>query len=237
MKLFNLSCPLASILFLACLSASLPLFTASSQESRNAVVSPVDTFMVLVAVRPIDEIKQDIEVLDALRSRKKAQLDELNAQKQRGEAEIDQKAKEISLLESRQDVAEKENKDGDVAALKSQIEGVKRIHDLLKERQGLFSTEIDAAEAALDYAKAAEEMFDREIALAKKRQELSTQAGAGGSKSFVAGSNRALLDQENAVLEAQVEKLKRQEKMLSEERDVVKAQQSLAEMQGRLLPK
>jgi hypothetical protein len=226
---------LRQVLILAGLAA--PTVSTGLSQAPQQVVSPVDTFMVIVPARPINEIKQDIEVLDALRARKKAQLDELKTQKVKGESEIDLKASEINLLKSRQDAADQQNNDAEVGSLKNQINGVDRIRDLLKERQDLYSAEISAAEAALDYAKAAEDMFDKEIALAKKREELTSQVGAGAGKSFVAGGNQALLNFENSVLSAQSEKLKKQEKMLSEDRDVVEKQQELAEMQGRMLAK
>ena len=211
--------------------------SATSQGLQGAVVTPVDTFMVIVPVRPVNEIKQDIQVLDAYRARAKARLDDRKEQMRKVESEIELKGKEITLLESRQDLAENEKKEAQAESLKVQIEGVERIRDLLEQRKELYSAEVSAAEAAVAYAGAAEDMYDKEIALAKKREDLANQPGAGGTKSIIAGSNRALFELENSVLQAQMEKLSKQEKALSKDQDVVEQQQKLAEIQGRLLTK
>jgi hypothetical protein len=211
--------------------------SAPSQGLQGAVVTPVDTFMVIVPARPVNEINQDIQVLDAYRARAKARLDDLKEQMRKVESEIELKGKEITLLESRQDLAENEKKEAQAESLNVQIEGVERIRDLLEQRKELYSAEVSAAEAAIAYASAAEDMYDKEIALAKKREDLANQAGAGGTRAILAGSNRALFELENSVLEAQMEKLSKQEKALTIDQDVVEQQQKLAEMQGRLLTK
>jgi hypothetical protein len=232
----HVAAPLRTGFFLTGLCA-LAVTSAPAQGSQGPVVSAVDTFIVIVPARPVTEIKQDIEVLDSYRARAKARLPELKDQIRKVESQIELKEKEISLLETRQDAAEKEEKEAEVASLKTQIEGAERIRDLLKERTELYSEEIGAAEAAVDYAIVAEDMFDKEIALSKKREDLAKQSGAGGGKTFVSSGNPALLELENSVLDAHIQKLKMQEKTLSEEKDVVEQQQRIAEMQGRMLAK
>jgi hypothetical protein len=232
----HVAAPLRKGFFLAGLCA-LAVTSAPAQGSQGSVVSAVDTFIVIVPARPVNEIKQDIEVLDAYRARAKARLPELKDQIRKVESQMELKEKEISLLETRQDAAEKEEKEAEAATLKTQIEGAERIRDLLKERRELYSEEIGAAEAAVDYAVVAEDMYDKEIALSKNREDLAKQAGTGGSKTFVSSSNPALLELENSVLDAHIQKLKLQEKTLSEEKDVVEQQRKIAEMQGRMLAK
>lgn len=226
--------PLRKVPFLV-LVATLGVAAATSQGQQGGVVASVDTFMVIVPVRSIEDIKKDVEVLDAYRVRAKGRMGDLKEQSRKVETEIGMKEKEIELLESREDAADNEKKTAEVAALKAQIKGVEMIKDLLELRKDLYSAETSAAEAVVDYAAAAQDMYDKEMTLAQKRKERGDQAGGGGTKSSVAAGNRALFELENSVLQAQVVKLSKQEKMLSRERDVAEVQQKIAEMQAKIL--
>jgi hypothetical protein len=216
---------------------SLAVAAASSQGTPAAAVSPIDTFMVVAPVRSATDIKQDMVPLDAYRSHAKARHEEIREQIKKLEAEIELKGKEIKLLEARQDLAEKEKKDAEAESLKAQISGVEQIRDLLEQRKDVCTSELDAVDAALEYAAAAQNLYDEEIVLAKKREEITAQANASKAKVPLFGSNRFLFEIENAVLEAQIKKLKKEDKAISKEQDAVEQRQKLAEMQAKYLPK
>jgi hypothetical protein len=210
---------------------------ASAQGPGAVVVTPVDTFMLIVPVRPVDEIKKDIDMIQAYRSRSKARLYDAKDQVLRIGKLIEVKEKEIEMLESRAETADKEKKEAEVTALKTQIAGVEMIRDLLKRRKDMRSADVDAAEAATDYSQAAEETYARELALAKKRQERTAQAGAGGNRVSLAATDQVIREFESSVLESQVDMLKKQEKAASLERDLVEQQIKLAEEQGKFVSK
>ena len=226
--------PLRKVSFLVVL-ATLGVAAATSQGQQGGVVTTVDTFMVIVPVRSIEDIKKDVGVIDAYRVRAKARIGDLNEQSRKVETEIGMKEKEIELLESREDAADNEKKTAEVASLKAQIKGVEMIKDLLELRKDLYSAETSAAEAVVDYAAAAQDMYDKEIALAQKRKERSDQAGVAGAKASAAAGDRVLFELENTVLQAQIVKLSKQEKMLSCEREVAEVQQKISEMQAKIL--
>ena len=88
--------------------------TASSQAVPVGAVSQVDTFAVVVAPRPVEDIKRDIDVIQATRARAKASLQTATDAVQKLETQIDAKKKEIDTLEAWQDAADKEKKDVEV---------------------------------------------------------------------------------------------------------------------------
>jgi hypothetical protein len=226
--------PLRKVSFLVMLG-TLGVAAATSQGQPGGVGSAVDTFVVIEPARSIDEIKKDVEVLDAYRVRAKARIGDLKEQSRKVETEIEAKEKSIDLLEAREDAADKEKKSAEVAALKAQIEGEERMKELLELRKDLFSAETSAAEAVVDYAAAAQDMYDKEIGLAQKQKERREQPGVAGAKASVAAGNRVLLELETSVLQAQIAKLSKQEKMLSREREVAEVQLKIAEMQAKFL--
>ena len=72
--------------------------TASSQAVPVGAVSQVDTFAVVVTPRPVEDIKRDIDVVQATRARAKASLQTATDAVQKLETQIDAKKKEIDPL-------------------------------------------------------------------------------------------------------------------------------------------
>ena len=206
-------------------------------SQATGVVSPVDTFAVIVPARTIDEIKADLDATDGVRARAKTRLENAKEQVRKTESDIATKKKEIDVLESRMDAADKEKKDTVVAAFKVQISGVENLRDLLKRRLDTRSAEVDAAEGVVDYTDVAGSLFEKEMSLAKKRQERASVTASGGLPAALANLDKEIREQELSVLDAQVDRLKKQEKSLSLERDLVKQQMKLAEAQAKLLEK
>jgi chromosome segregation ATPase len=197
----------------------------------NGVVSPVDTFAVIVPARPAGEISADLDAIVALRTRARARLDNAKEQVRKTEADITTKKKEIDVLEAREDAADKGKNDTVVTAIKKQIKGVENLIDLLKRRLNTRSADVEAAEGLVDYADAATTMYKKELDLAKKNAERASELKSGTPKSTLVQLDQTIREQEIAFLEAQVDRLKKQENSLSLERDLVKEQMKLAEAQ------
>ncbi len=208
--------------------------TVLSQPVRVGVVSQVDTFAVVVPFRPVTDIKKDIEAVQANRTHAKAWLQTATDAVKTLEAQIEVKKKEIDTLEALQDSADSHKNDIEVAALKVQTEGVEKILDLLKEQKKLHSLEVDAAEATIDYADAAVSAFEKETALAEKRQERSAATKPESSQASLAVADKAIYELEASVLEAQMQSLKKQDRCVSCQEDLVKQQSDVAEAQAKI---
>ncbi len=208
--------------------------TASSQAVPVGAVSQVDTFAVVVTPRPVEDIKRDIDVVQATRARAKASLQTATDAVQKLETQIDAKKKEIDTLEAWQDAADKEKKDVEFAALKAQIAGVEKILDLLKEQKKMHSLEMDAAQAVIDYADVAVSAYETESALAEKRQERSATAKSGNAPASLALVDKAISELEMNVLDLQLKSLKKQDRYVSCQQDLVKQQSDVADAQAKI---
>jgi hypothetical protein len=210
---------------------------AVAQDPAPGVVTPVDTFVVIVPARPVEEISKDIEVLQMYRARAKVLMEDAKTQVLKIESLIDLKEKELKLLESRMEAAEKEKREAEAAALKSQTEGVERIQELLGLRKEMHEASIAAAEAVVAYVGAAEDTYEQEIVLAKKRGERTAQAGSGGAAAALAITDQRIREMETDLLNSQSATLSKQETSISRQEDLVEARQKLAAAQAALIAK
>ena len=210
---------------------------AFSQDPGAGVVTPVDTFTVIVPLRTLDDIKKDIEMIQVARTRSKARLYEAKEQVLKLEKQIELKEKETKVLESRSDVAEKEKREGDVASLKLQIEGVEKILDLLEIKKDMHSADVDLAEGTAEYCQVAEDMYERESALTKKRQERIDLEKAGMDSTARATTEKVIREFEDGFLESRVQKLKLEERAVSREQDLTRLQLKVAKAQAKLREK
>ncbi len=207
--------------------------TAIAQTVPVGVISQVDTFAVVVTPRPVEDIKKDIDAVQANRARAKAWRQTATDAVQKLQTQIDVKKKEIDTLEAWKDSADAANKDVEVAALKAQIAGVENILDLLNEQKKMHTLEVDAADATIDYADAAVSAFENESALAAKRQERDAVVKSGGAKEALAALDKAVREMEVTLLDLQSKSLNKQDRVVSSQQDLVKQQSDVAEAQTK----
>ncbi len=207
---------------------------ALSQAVRVGVVSQVDTFAVVVPSRPVEDIKKDIDAVQAKRTHANAWAQTAKDAVQKLDAQIQVKNVEIDTLEAWEDAADKQNHDVEVAALKAQAAGVEKIVDLLKEQKNMHSLEVESAEATIAYVDAAVSAFEKEIALAEKRQERAAVAKSGTAPSSLADIDKAIRALEVSLLDLQVSSLKQQDRCVSSLQDLVKQQTDVAEAQAKI---
>jgi hypothetical protein len=211
-----------------------PTLSALAQKPGAAVVTPVDTFSVIVPLRATEEITKDIGTVQSERTRSKAQLYEAKEKVVKLEKQIEVKENEVKLLESRIEVADKEKRPEEVKNLKEQIAGAEKITDLLEKQKDMYAAEVEAAEAAIESYQSAEEMYDQETALTKKRLERADAEKSGMDSVARAASNKIIREFEDGYLESQVQKLKKQERSASLERDFVELKIKVAEAQAKV---
>jgi hypothetical protein len=219
------------------LLATVAVSIGSAQMPGVGIVTPIDTINVIVPGRSVDEIKKDLEMIQSHRTRAKATLIEAEAQVRRIEKQIEAKEAETKSLESLVDSAKQAKRESDVTALKAQIDGVEKIVDLLDMRKDMRSAEVKAAEATVDYAQAAEDMFEREIAVMKKRDERLAQGKTHADSVALSVMDRMMRELEGGFLESRITALKKHERLLSREIDLAERQMKVTEAQNAFLEK
>jgi chromosome segregation ATPase len=213
---------------------ALPAGIARSQVIQVGIVSQVDTFAVVVSPRAVEDIKKDIDAVQANRAHAQAWKQTATDAVQKLEKLIDVKKKEIDTLEALQDSADAAKKDVEVAALKAQTKGVENILDLLKEQKKMHSLEVEAAAATIDYADAAVSAFEKESALATKRQERMAAAKSGSAPGALAELDKAIRELETSFLDLQSKSLDKQDRFVSSQQDLVKQQSDVADAQAKI---
>ena len=207
--------------------------TAFCQTVHLGVVSQVDTFAVVVSPRPVEVIKKDVEAAQANSAHAKSWLQAATASVQKLDTQIEVKKKEIDTLAALQDSADAHNNDVEVAALKAQSKGVDKIVDLLKEQKKMHELEVDAAQATIDHADAAAAALAQEIALAQKRQERESAVKSKVAPASIAVIDKAVRELEINLLDLQLKSLKKQDRCVSCQQDLVSQQSDVAEAQAK----
>ncbi len=98
----------------------------------------------------------------------------------------------------------------------------------------MHSLEVESAEATIAYVDAAVSAFEKEIALAEKRQERAAVAKSGTAPSSLADIDKAIRALEVSLLDLQVSSLKQQDRCVSSLQDLVKQQTDVAEAQAKI---
>ncbi len=216
------------------------LFTilALSEPARTQVQpstagsAAVDTFIVVVPLRPDEEIKKDVESLKAVRSQAKLRLDRARENVSTIETQIATKEKDLDALEGALDTLDSDTKAQEIVDLKKKIAGLEKFRDLLELRKELREGEAAAAAAVIAYTEAQEEMYTNEAALAKKRADRATLVKRPGSYADVASLTTAVKEMESDVLDQWEHALDKHKDSLSAEQDFVDLLKKLAKAQS-----
>jgi hypothetical protein len=201
-------------------------------QSSNAASAAVDTFIVVVPLRPEAEIKKDIESLNAVRSQAKLRLARANETVSTLATQIATREKDLDALEGALDTLDSDTKAQEIVDLKKKIAVLEKFRDLLELRKELREGEADAAKAVIAYTEAQEEMYSGEIALAKKRADRETLLKKPGSSADVASLTATIKDMESDVLDQWEHALDKHKDSLSEEQDFVDLLKKLAKAQS-----
>lgn len=204
-----------------------------SAAAAQASPAAVDSFLVLVPLRPLESIREDVDRarLDAQGARDaRGVAEELNL---RNQALIDEQKLAIERLNDRVKAAKDAKREAEVVALEAEKRGAERVKDLLERRKALREAEIDLAKAGLALAEAAERAAALEAELAGQRAAAGAATDVPGSGGLAA--RRVLRELEKRTLEAMKALADRRVDHAERERQVAERRLQTLAAQSRLL--
>jgi chromosome segregation ATPase len=214
--------------------ASLLCFTGGADapaQPKQSAPALADTFIAVVPRRPIEEIKKDIEHMNALRREAKLHLEKAQEEVRTLESVLKARQADLDALEAHLDTLDSEKSVNEIADLKRKIALLEKIRDLLDVRKDVREGEVDAAKATVAYTEAQEEFYDLEITLLAKKNDRAEVAKKPGSAADLAALDRIIKELEDDVLERWGKALKKHEDSVSEEQDLLGLIKKLAEAQ------
>jgi chromosome segregation ATPase len=200
-------------------------------QPKQSAPALADTFIAVVPRRPLEEIKKDIEHMNALRREAKLRIEKAQEEVRTLESILKARQADLDALEAHLDTLDSEKSANEIADLKRKIAFLEKIRDLLEVRKDVREGEVDAAKATVAYTEAQEEMYDLESTLVTKRSDRAEVAKKPGSAADLAALDRIIKELEDDVLERWGKALKKHDDSVSEEQDLRGLIKKLAEAQ------
>jgi hypothetical protein len=217
-----------SFVTLVVLSSSVTLLAAQEPAVPATPVAPrrpvMDAGTTLVPPRSVDRIQAELDL--AKRNARLADGDEAAAleRKSRAEAQTEVKKHEISTIEAKMKLADKEKNEAQKASLTSEKTVAERDKERLERLADLVSAEVEVADKRAAFARAGQKALEAELELARQRDARSRLTTPGPEATKL---DQTILDLASKVLEAQRDRadaeadLVGKEKQLAERRIAV----------------
>ncbi len=203
---------------------------APAQPTQSAPAI-VDTFVAVVPRRPIEDIKKDIEQVNAQRMQAKHRQAQAEDEVRTLENIISVREKDLEALGGYLDTLDSDKKSGEIAIVKRKIALLEKVRDLLEIRKKVRAGEVESAKATVAYTEAQEEVYELEGTLVTKRSDRVDIAKKPGSSTDLAAIDLAIKRMEVEVLERWEKALKKHDESVSEEQDFLGLLNKLAEAQ------
>jgi hypothetical protein len=217
----------SSFVTLVALSSSVMRLVAQ-EPAVPAPVAPrhpvMDAGTTLVPPRSADGIQAEIDL--AKRNARLADADKTAAldRKSKAEAQTEVKKHEISTIEARMKLADKEKNEAQKASLASEKTVAERDKERLERLADLVSAEVEVADKRAAFSRAGQKALEAELELARRRDARSRLTTPGPEATKL---DQAILELASKVLEAQRDRadaeagLVDREKQLAERRIAV----------------
>ncbi len=200
-------------------------------QPTEAAPAIVDTFIAVVPLRSLQDIKADGERAGALRNQAKQR----RAQAQEGVLTLDNmikaRKKDLAAFEGYLDALDADTKAGEIATMKQKTALLEKLLDLLELRKNVREGEVESAEATVAYTEAMEELYSLEGQLATKRNDRAELSKKKASSADRGELDLAIKQMESEVLERWDKMLKKHEDSVSEEQDYIGLLKKLADTQ------
>ncbi len=201
-------------------------------------MSMTDSLLVLVPMRPSDDIRRDLETQKTRQIMAVADITNAKMMQVRAETEIKLKESQLQTIDASLDLAKKEKDE----VQKREWESRKRLaqleKDLLQRREALRSKEIELAEASRAFADASSKVYDLELALAGKRdqrRDFMTRSLTAEVIAAMARADREAADMERRTLDAEIDAANRKKDLAAKEVDFAKRRKQVLEAQIKLM--
>lgn len=216
--------------------ASTPLGAETTPYATYGPSAPnaeVDSMVVIVELRAIEEIEFDLDVAKTKRAGAEKREAAARILQSRAETRIKVKETDITALEALIDQAKAE----DAGASKYELEGKRDVakveRELLKQREELRQRDIGFAKAEVEYQAAQMKAYALERDLARAREQWTSLANGGSDPAWKI--DQGIREIEGETLDAQGEAAEKQKKLAEAAVKISKARKSVWEARQELM--
>jgi hypothetical protein len=208
----------------AAAASGVPVSPTAGQSVAQAL-----GFIDVIPARSTDRIQNELSNSKADEREADARIAEMSSQRAQTKAMIEVKKQEISTVDARIKLADKQKAEGDKTALEAEKKVAERQKQFLERREALRGAELDQAKAAKQLARAEQKALDLELQLANRRDD---RARVGTTDPTVAlRHDEVIRELERKTLEAQRQRAEAAKDVASRDQDIAKRRLDLYQAQ------
>ncbi len=207
--------------------AAAPYAPPSPTAGRS--VAEVLGFIDVIPARSAERIRNELESAKSAGREAVARISETNSQRAQTKAMTEVKKQEISTVEARIKLADKQKQEADKTTLEVEKKVVERQKQFLEKRQALHGAELDRAKAAKKRAESEQKALELELQLAGRRGDRVQTAGVDATATL--RHDEVIRELERKTLEAQGQQAEAAKDVASRDQDIAKRRLDLYQAQ------
>jgi hypothetical protein len=201
--------------------------TTVTQAAGGRTVAQTLGFIDVIPVRSPDRIRTEIEAAKAASREADARMTESSSQQAQTKAMVDVKKQELSTVNARIKLAEKQKAETDKITLEAEKKVAERQKQFLERRQALHGAELDRAKAGKKLASAQQKALELELQLSQRHADRA----AVSDPAVALRSDQVIRELERKTLEAQRQQADAAKDVAARDEDIAKGRMDLYQAQ------
>jgi hypothetical protein len=201
--------------------------TPVTQSASGRTVAQSLGFIDVIPIRSPDRIRTEIEAAKAAAREADARITESSSQQAQTKAMVEVKKQELSTVNARIKLAEKQKAEADKITLEAEKKVSERQKQFLERRQALHSAELDRARAGKKLASAQQKALELELQLSQRHADRA----AVTDPTTALRSDQVIRELERKTLEAQRQQADAAKDVAARDEDIAKRRLDLYQAQ------
>lgn len=197
--------------------------------------TPLDSGIVLIPVRSLDEIQADIADAKNRLSVAEARVPVVEGAEKQAQMQIDPWTKQIDLVKAKVDVAKSEKNESAKTALEAEKNALERQKSLAENNYDLRKAETDLAKAHSEWIATQLRAWEFEQELAMKRVERDALVKSGTTAIGLAAVDQIVRNLERKTLGAQKDEADKSGNRADKEKNMVSKRIKILETQDKIM--
>jgi hypothetical protein len=202
---------------------------APASPTAGRTVAQALGFIDVVPARSSDRIRNEIEVAKAFGREAESRIQEMSSQRAQTKSMIEVKKQEISTIDARIKLADKQKLEADKTMLTAEKKVAERQKQFLERREALHGAEFDQAKAAKRLSDVTRKALEMELQLAGRRDDRARVAGS--DPTLTLQHDEVIRELERKTLEAQRERAQAAKDFAARDEDISKRRLDLYQAQ------
>jgi hypothetical protein len=201
----------------------------SASPTAGRSVAEALGFIDVIPARSVERIRNELESAKAEEREADARISETNSQRERTKAMIEVKKRELSTVDARIKLADKQKAEADKTTLTAEKKIGERQNQFLERREALHGAELDQAKAAKRRADVSQKALELELQLAGRRSDRARVATT--DPTLALQQDEVIRELERKTLEAQREQAEAAKDVAARDQDIAKRRLDLYQAQ------